>query len=105
METTAIARRPEIRPRNLEFPFGDDLPNLWHGGDPYVTHFFNELSLMFPDGENFFIDAVRHFKEHVTDPTLDEDVRAFCGQEGIHAGVPTVYIECLARSGHPDDRR
>jgi len=84
--------------------FGDDLPNLWHGGDPYVTHFFDGLSLMFPDGEKFFMDAVRHFKDDVEDPKLQQDVRAFCGQEGIHAREHRVYNEWLARRGYPVER-
>ena len=51
--------RPEIQIRNIDFDLPEDLPRHWHGGDPYVTSFFNGLSLMFPDGEKFFVDAVR----------------------------------------------
>jgi uncharacterized protein len=96
--------RPAIQPRNLEFPIGDDVPNLWHGGDPHVTHFFNGLSLMFPDGERFFMDAVRHFKDEVHDPKLQTDVRAFCGQEGIHAREHGSYNDWLEERGYPARR-
>jgi uncharacterized protein len=97
----ATMPRPEIRPRNLEFPLGDDVPNLWHGGDPYVTHFFDGLSIMFPEGEKFFMDAVRHFQGEVRDAKLREEVRAFCGQEGIHAREHRSYNEWLASRGYP----
>ena len=97
-------QKPEIQTRNLEFPIGDDVPDLWHGGDPYVTHFFNGLSLMFPDGEKFFMDAVRHFKDEVSDPSLQADVRAFCGQEGIHAREHRSYNEWLAERGYPAEQ-
>ena len=94
-------QKPAIQTRNLEFPLGDEVPNLWHGGDPYVTHFFNGLSLMFPDGEKFFMDAVRHFKDEIGDPGLQADVRAFCGQEGIHAREHKDYNVWLGERGYP----
>jgi uncharacterized protein len=42
----------------------------WHGGNPFVTHFFNALSIMFPEGERFFVGSVRRFEHRVEDPRL-----------------------------------
>lgn len=97
-------RRPEIQPRNLEFPIGEEVPDRWHSGDPHITHFFNGLSIMFPEGENFFMDAVRHFQGEIRDPELRSGVRAFCGQEGIHAREHRSYNEWLAHRGYPVER-
>jgi hypothetical protein len=36
-----------IQGRNLDFGLTPDLPRYWHGGDPYITHFFNGLSFTF----------------------------------------------------------
>jgi predicted metal-dependent hydrolase len=91
----------EIHPRDMEFGLSPDLPRHWHGGDPYVTQFFNGLSLMFPDGERFFMDAVRHYQDRVTDPALRQQVRGFLGQEGIHAREHRAYNRMLATQGYP----
>ncbi|MGH7896478.1 MAG: metal-dependent hydrolase [Candidatus Binatia bacterium] len=97
-ETT---NRPEITTRNLDFALSPDLPRYWHGGDPFITHFFNGLSVMFPEGERFFMDAVRRYVPRISDPKLREDVRGFLGQEGIHAREHERYNRMLAEQGYP----
>ena len=93
--------RPEIQIRNIDFDLPENLPRHWHGGDPYVTSFFNGLSLMFPDGEKFFVDSVRRYQNRITDPVLREEVRGFCGQEGMHGREHRRYNELLERQGYP----
>jgi uncharacterized protein len=94
-------RRPEVRPRNLSFDLPADLPRHWHSDDPFITAFFNGLSIMFPEGERFFVDSVRRFQDRITDPRLREEVRGFCGQEGIHAREHRRYNELLEAQGYP----
>lgn len=96
--------RPTIQPRDIDFDLHADLPRHWHGGDPYVTQFFNGLSLMFPDGERFFMDAVRHYQDRITDPVLQREVRGFLGQEGIHAREHRHYNRVLAEQGYPAEK-
>lgn len=48
----------EIPVRKIDLPFDDGVPNHWLAGSPFATHFFNDLNLVFPDGERFFIRAV-----------------------------------------------
>jgi predicted metal-dependent hydrolase len=98
----AIARveRPDIRPRNISFDLPADLPRHWHSNDPYITAFFNGLSVMFPEGERFFADSVRRFQSEITDPKLKDEVRAFCGQEGIHAREHGRYNDLLVAQGY-----
>jgi len=100
-ETISRDERPEIRPRNIAFELPSDLPRHWHSGDPYITNFFNGLSLMFPEGERFFMDSVRHFQNRITEPSLREEVRGFLGQEGIHAREHDRYNELLEAQGYP----
>jgi len=90
-----------IHGRNLDFGLTPNLPRYWHGGDPYITHFFNGLSLMFPEGERFFMDTVRYFQDRITDPQLREDVCGFLGQEGIHCREHRRYNDMLAAQGYP----
>ena len=56
---------------------------------------------MFPEGERFFVDSVRRFQADITDPRLKDEVRAFCGQEGIHAREHRHYNELLEAQGYP----
>ena len=51
-----------------------------------VSHFFNAMSLLFPRGEEFFIDSVRKFADR-TPADLKDDVKAFIGQEAMHGKV------------------
>jgi len=100
-ETIPREERPDIRPRNISFDLPADLPRHWHGGDAYITNFFNGLSLMFPEGEKFFMDSVRRYQDRITEPRLREEVRGFLGQEGIHAREHGEYNELLERQGYP----
>ncbi|HEX4844110.1 MAG TPA: metal-dependent hydrolase, partial [Limnobacter sp.] len=40
----------------------------WHERGPHVSHFLNALSLFFPAGERMFMDAVRNYRDQITDP-------------------------------------
>ncbi|AMQ90552.1 hypothetical protein ASQ50_18710 [Marinobacter sp. LQ44] len=50
-----------------------------------MTHVFNGMSALFPDGERFFVASVRAVREAVNDPQLQKDISAFIGQEAMHA--------------------
>jgi predicted metal-dependent hydrolase len=90
-----------IEPRNVQFDFSDDLPVNWHSGDPAISHFYDALSLTFPLGERFFINSVRHFADHVTDPTLARNVKGFIAQEAIHSREHERYNQALTAHGIP----
>lgn len=93
-----------IVPRNLNFDV-DPLSTDWHGGDAFKTAFFNALSIMFPIGEQHFIDSVKHYRSRITDPKLAEDVRGFTAQESIHRREHQKYNETLCASrGYPLDK-
>ncbi len=78
------AQRPDIQPRNFDMPLGDDTPRYFANNDPYLTHFMNALSCIFPGGERFFVSSVLAYQKQVTDPELKRQVRQFCAQESIH---------------------
>lgn len=96
----------EITPvrRNLEFNLPEDRIGDWHGKGVHVSHFFNAMSLFFPDGERFFIDSVRAYRDDITDPTLKESVRGFIGQEAMHGREHEEYNEALEKRGMPARR-
>ncbi|WP_263144059.1 metal-dependent hydrolase [Pseudomonas sp. RIT-PI-AD] len=89
-----------IRPRHLAFALPDPLPRHWHGGDAFKTHLFDAMSVLFPDGERFFIDSVRQFREAIEDPVLKEQIRGFIGQEGHHSREHLAYSQRLRDLGY-----
>ncbi|MDX1496213.1 MAG: metal-dependent hydrolase [Salinisphaeraceae bacterium] len=73
----------------------------WHPAGTHVTQLLNALSLLFPDGERFFIDSVRHYEKRITDPKLKQDVKGFIGQEAMHGREHQVYNDALQAAGLP----
>jgi predicted metal-dependent hydrolase len=92
----------EVRP--LRFDVDARAPRDWHGGRRSVTRFFDSLSIFFPAGERFFIQAVREHAKYVEDERLLADVRAFCGQEGAHSREHERYNDRVRSLGYPVDR-
>jgi len=71
--------------RRMDFDF-KEVAKYWIDGDPSSTHLMTALSVMFPDGERYFVDAVRAVRDLITDdPQLQKDISAFIGQEAMHA--------------------
>src|SRR5882757_2071936 len=90
----------EIVPRQgLDFGLDGDIPKYWLGGDPFKTRFFDALSTLFPEGEKFFISCVRDYREKITDPQLQQEVRDFTRQEGQHGMVHTQFNHRLEQQG------
>jgi len=89
----------QIKPRNRSHDIAAALDGEWLDDNAFLTAFFNGMSITFPVGEKFFIDSVRHYADQITDPTLQEHVKGFCGQEGFHRREHQRYNEilCTAR--------
>src|SRR6476620_10309137 len=60
-------------------------------GDPILSHIAANLSAVFPDGEDFFVRSVRHYRDRVTDPVLKQQVKGFIGQEAMHGREHRVF--------------
>ena len=108
MTEMKFARTPEdvaIAARNINFDVEEALATDWHGGDPFRTAFYNALSIMFPLGEQHFIDSVKYYRSRITDPVLAEQVRGFTAQESVHRREHQKYNEvlCAARGYSLDE--
>jgi len=95
---------PQPVRRDLHFPLDASRVKDWHGRGEHVSQFFNTLSLYFPEGEKFFINSVRHYRDQVKDPQLQEAVLGFIGQEAMHGREHRVYNEMLHEAGLPARR-
>lgn len=82
-----------------DFGLDGDIPKYWFGGDPFKTRFFDAMSLLFPEGEKFFIACVRDYREQITDPELAAQVKDFMYQEGQHGMVHTAFNNRLKAQG------
>ncbi|HEY1077354.1 MAG TPA: metal-dependent hydrolase [Fontimonas sp.] len=76
-----------------------DIPKYWFGGDAFKTRFFDAMSLLFPEGEKFFICCVRDFRDQIKDPELLAQVKDFIYQEGQHGMVHTRFNNRLKAQG------
>ena len=92
-------------------PIGARIPQLdwsrgferhWYGGNAAVTHAFNALSFLFPQGERFFVEAAREVAGGVAiaeDPELAQAVAGFVAQESMHARQHSRYNAVLEQQG------
>jgi predicted metal-dependent hydrolase len=70
-------------------------------GDLIASHVAAGLSAVFPDGEDFFVRSVRHFRDQITDPELKRQVTGFIGQEAMHGREHRAFNDRLAELGYP----
>lgn len=70
-------RRPGLKPNAQDTAYFFD-------NDPWTSLIFAAFSIALPEGERYFIHAVRHYQDRIKDPVLREEVRAFIGQEAHH---------------------
>ncbi|AFT69305.1 hypothetical protein B5T_01021 [Alloalcanivorax dieselolei B5] len=95
------ASRQPIKVRRMNFDFkGLEKAGYWYGDDPVATHLLNVLSITFPDGERFFVDAVRAFRDRVDDPQRQKDISGFIGQEAMHSLEHKAFNDLVAGQGY-----
>jgi predicted metal-dependent hydrolase len=84
--------------RRMDFSFSES-QKFWFANDPFMSHFMNNLSSLFPYGEKFFVDSVRAVRDQVTEPQLKKDISAFIGQEAMHSKEHAAYNDYAAEHG------
>ncbi len=93
---------PTVR-KNLDFKL-NEIPRFWFGGDPFRTRLFDALSLTFPDGERYFIQCVRLFRDQIENPELEQRVADFIMQEAQHGLAHDKMNKILRDQGMPIDK-
>ena len=93
--TDLVVRRLLI---DLETPFA----RRWCGGDAFLSALFDALSMSFPIGEQFFIDAVKGGLLAMPPEQQEKfrtEVQGFIGQEATHRRIHSLFNAHLQRQG------
>ena len=99
---TAVRPAPAVRARRISFDHaGDHLTRHFMGGELVMSHVVAVLSALFPEGEDFFVRTVRHYRDEIDDPELRSQVAGFIGQEATHGREHRAFNERLAELGFP----
>jgi predicted metal-dependent hydrolase len=95
----------KIPPRRIDFNFSaENVPRYYVDNDPFLTTFVTALSSLFPEGEFFFVEAVRHYRDRITDPELKADVSGFIGQEALHSMAHKAFNDAATVQGFQVDK-
>ncbi|HYM48408.1 MAG TPA: metal-dependent hydrolase, partial [Burkholderiaceae bacterium] len=88
--------------RRLLIDLNTPFARLWNGGDAFRTAYFNALSMSFPAGEQFFIDAVRNGVDALPAgcDAVVTDTQGFVAQEATHRRIHALFNAQLAEQGH-----
>jgi predicted metal-dependent hydrolase len=79
----------------------DQAPRFWFGNDPFRTRMFDALSLTFPEGERYFIESIRLFRDKIDDPDLQKRVADFIRQEAQHGMAHDKMNQVMKDQGMP----
>lgn len=90
----------QIVVRQVDFVFPSELDKYWLKNSPFKTHFFNSLTLLFPQGEQLAIRVFKRKLDEIQDPKLKRDVIAFIGQEGQHSAAHSGFWNPLRQQGY-----
>jgi predicted metal-dependent hydrolase len=97
--------RRSVSTRRIAFSYPSaSLERHYVNGDLIMSHVVAVLSAMFPEGEDFFVRAVRDHADQVTDPELNKQVAGFIGQEVTHGREHRALNERLQEMGYPTRR-
>lgn len=93
----------QILVRQMHFIFPLNIDKHWLNNSPFKTHFFNSLTLLFPEGEQLAIRVFKKKLNQIKDLELKEDVVAFIGQEGQHSAAHSAFWNILRQQGYKLD--
>src|SRR5437660_1961136 len=100
-DTTTPQRSVPTRRISFEESLRDLPKHFAADGDLILSHLAASLSAVFPDGEDFFVRSVRHFRDQISDPELKRQVAGFIGQEALHGREHRTLNDRLDELGYP----
>jgi predicted metal-dependent hydrolase len=97
--STKLSGDSTIPVRKMGFDFSN-VPKDYMNGSLAKSHLFDGLNLLFPEGERFFMRAVRDGLNKIDNPDLKQQARGFFGQETQHAIEHEKFFDVLEQNGY-----
>jgi len=100
--TVGAHRMTDLVVRRLLIDLDLPVQRHWCGGDPFLTAWFNALSMSFPLGEQFFIDSVRNGLKSLPAEQQEKystEVQGFIGQEATHRRIHSLFNAQIEKHG------
>lgn len=72
----------------LPIPALSNIEKYWFDNNPSLTHFMSALSVLFPEGERYFMKTMNAYRSELSVETLEE-LNIFCRQEANHGRMHT----------------
>ena len=72
--------------KTLKVPLLSNITKYWFDYNPSLTHFMSSLSVLFPDGERFFMKSMNAYRKDLPEYYVKE-LDEFCRQEASHGRI------------------
>ncbi|RHX78026.1 metal-dependent hydrolase [Leptospira yasudae] len=92
--------KPDYPVRKPKFQFSDTVPKHWCGDNASLTHVLNAWTILFPEGEKYFIRTIQKYVPELEEGRVKRNAIAFVGQEAQHAGEHKKFWQNLKNQGY-----
>ena len=73
-----------IPTRRINTQYQDETNKYWFANNSVLTLYYVAISSLLPDGEAYFVNAIKNYRDQITNPQLKAEVAGFIGQEMMH---------------------
>ncbi|MGJ4754418.1 metal-dependent hydrolase [Leptospira kmetyi] len=100
MNTKNVLEKPDYPVRKPKFQFSETVPKHWCGENASLTHVLNAWTILFPEGEKYFIRTMQKYIPELKEGKVKRNAIAFVGQEAQHAGEHKKFWQNLKDQGY-----
>ncbi|PJZ39943.1 metal-dependent hydrolase [Leptospira kmetyi] len=100
MNTKNVLEKPDYPVRKPKFQFSETVPKHWCGENASLTHVLNAWTILFPEGEKYFIRTIQKYIPELKEGKVKRNAIAFVGQEAQHAGEHNKFWQNLKDQGY-----
>ncbi|AYV56584.1 metal-dependent hydrolase [Leptospira kmetyi] len=100
MNTKNVLEKPDYPVRKPKFQFSETVPKHWCGENASLTHVLNAWTILFPEGEKYFIRTIQKYIPELKEGKVKRNAIAFVGQEAQHAGEHKKFWQNLKDQGY-----
>lgn len=90
----------DIIPRDIRFGILENPTRQWLDGDFHKTALIDGLSIFLPEGERYFIRALKYYAPKLPDHQLAAEINGYAVQEAFHTREHEEYNRALGKLGY-----